>query len=214
MSQIQVEYVQHMGTDLAIVNAARVSYGKEKKQLDDKDKKLLRYLAKHKHYTPYEHTSLTVKITCPLYIRSQIMRHRTASYNEISRRYTAENITFYEPTQYRKQHSTSKQCSDGELSSEDSTKASIKVQMIHKQCLDTYNELLDLGVSREMARGVLPQNMVTSFYMTANLRNFVHFLKLRLDEHAQEEARVVAEQVRDIILDKFPYAGKCLLEDE
>src|SRR5437667_11514171 len=106
---IDVEYIDHMGTDLSIVNAARISYGKHKNELDDKDVKLINYLAQHQHMTPFEHTALTVLVTCPLYIRSQIMRHRTFSYNELSRRYTAEGIEFYIPDEFRNQSESNKQ---------------------------------------------------------------------------------------------------------
>lgn len=213
MDQIKATYVDHMGDDLRVVNAARISFANNKQILEQKDEKLINYLAKHKHYTPFEHCQLSVIIDCPLYIRSQIHRHRTFSYNEISRRYTAENLSFYEPITYRKQHDKSKQCSDGELDTEDNAKAKVKTQFIHQQCLKTYTELLDLGVSRELARGVLPQNLMTSFYMTGNLRNWVGFLKLRLDKHAQEEVRVIAQEIDQIIKNKFSVSGKALMEN-
>ena len=213
MSQIKVEYVDHMGDDLRVVNAARISFDNQKDQFDAKDEKLTNYLAKHKHYTPFEHCFLSVEIHCPLYIRSQIMRHRTFSYNEVSRRYTSENLKFYEPVSYRKQHDRSKQCSDGNVNDITNNKAKIKTQLIHKQCLEAYNEMLNMGVSRELARGLLPQNLMTKFIMSGNLRNWSHFLKLRLDEHAQDEVRWIAENIDKIIKDKFPVAGKCLMEN-
>lgn len=209
---IRAEYIDHMGTDLSVVNSARVSFGKRKDKLDDKDKKLIEYLAKHKHFTPFESCVLTVKIDCPLYIRSQIHRHRTFSMNEISRRYTDENIRFYEPKVYRKQHKTSKQCSDGQFEEHQNESFKLLTENLHARCLATYNEMLSQGVARELARGILPQNLMTEFYMTGNLRNWVHFLGLRMDAHAQEEVRIIAGDVKNIILDKFPISAQKLLK--
>lgn len=207
---IKVEYVDHMGNDTTVVNAARVSFNKRKDLLDEKDIKLLHYLAEHKHFTPFEHCQLSVKIDCPLYIRSQIHRHRTFSYNEISRRYTEENLRFYIPEQYRKQHKKSKQCSDGEFDTLDNVELAMKTEEMHNKCLSLYEEMIDAGVARELARGVLPQNLMTEFYMSGNLRNWIQFLSLRLDSHAQLEAQKIAQDIRDIIKDKFPHAAVAL----
>lgn len=213
MTKIKATYIQHMGNELTPVNAARISFNSESEEFEERDRKLTRYLAKHKHLSPFEHCSLTVLIECPLFIRSQIHRHRTFSYNEVSRRYSAEELEFYVPTNFRKQHSTSKQCSDGNVGVTDNIRANVITQAAHAQSLKNYNDLLDLGVSREMARGVLPQNLMTKFWMTGNLRNWVHFLGLRLDEHAQQEVRELAEEIKDIINDKFPEVGEILLEE-
>ncbi len=106
-----VEYISHMGSDLSIVNAARVSFGSEKEELDDKDKKLINYLVKHNHTSPFEHCAITMRFTVPLFIRSQHHRHRTWSYNEISRRYTSVDMEFYEPSEFRTQHKSNRQAS-------------------------------------------------------------------------------------------------------
>lgn len=212
MSKIRVDYVDHMGDDLRVVNAARISYANTNEKLSERDEKLINYLAKHKHYTPFEHCNLTVVLHVPLYIRSQIHRHRTFSYNEVSRRYTSENLEFYEPEQYRKQHAKSKQCSDGLLSKAKNFKARLLTKAVHTFCLASYHTLIKLGVSREMARGLLPQNLMTKFYMSGNLRNWVAFLKLRLDGHAQEEAQYIAQEIDEILKEKFPIAGKALME--
>lgn len=212
MKKIKAEYIDHMGTDLSVVNAARVSYGKRKDVLDAGDEKLLDYLAKHSHHTPFEHTTLTVKIDCPLYIRSQIMRHRTFSYNEISRRYTDKDIDFYVPTSFRKQHQSSKQCSDGDLNALDNMQARTAMKNVIDQAIKSYNEMIAKGCSKELARGVLPQCMMTEFYMTGNLRNYLHFLKLRLDKHSQIEVISIAEDVKKIIEDKFPKSSEALFK--
>jgi thymidylate synthase (FAD) len=210
---IKVEYIDHMGNDLTAVNAARVSYKTESTEVVDRDERLINYLAKHKHLSPFEHCVLTVKITCPLYIRSQIQRHRTFAYNEISRRYTSKDIEFYSPLVFKSQHPNSKQCSGDSLVDSDQVEARMLIDRAHKLALDYYNALIDLGVSRETARGVLPQNTMTEFYMTGNLRNFCHFLDLRLKPNAQTEAREVAEKLKSIIVDKFGICAKALLED-
>ena len=110
---IKAEYMDHMGNDLTVVNSARVSFGSESQELSDKDKKLIKYLADHQHMSPFEHCQLSVRISCPLYIRSQIHRHRTFSYNEISRRYTSKDLEFYIPETLRKQSDDNRQASDG-----------------------------------------------------------------------------------------------------
>ena len=106
-----VEYISHMGNDLSIVNAARVSFGAEKQELDGKDMKLIKYLVKHNHTSPFEHCAITMRFTVPLFIRSQHHRHRTWSYNEISRRYTSVDMEFYQPEEFRTQHKSNRQAS-------------------------------------------------------------------------------------------------------
>ena len=110
-----VQYVSHMGSDLSVVNAARVSFGAEKSEVDETDKKLINYLMKHNHSSPFEHCMITMKFVVPLFIRSQHHRHRTWAYNEISRRYTSVDVKFYEPTKFRQQHSSNRQASTDEL---------------------------------------------------------------------------------------------------
>jgi len=212
MSKIKVEYIQHVGDDLTVVNAARVSFGKRKDKLDSGDEKLLNYLAKHKHFTPFEHCSLTVNIKCPMFIRSQIHRHRTFSYNEVSRRYTSENLEFYTPETFRKQHGSSKQCSDGEFDNLVNDDLRMEMDNWHQSALTYYNELINNGVAREIARGILPQNLMTEFWMTGNLRNWIHFLGLRVDSHAQKEVQDVANPILNIIKDKFPESAKSLFK--
>ena len=107
-----VEYVQHMGEDITIVNSARVSFGKHKEQMDEKDKKLIKYLLRHRHTSTLEHNIVTFRFSVPLFVRSQHHRHRTWSYNEVSRRYTEENIKFYEPKDFRTQHKSNRQASN------------------------------------------------------------------------------------------------------
>lgn len=215
MAEIKVEYVDHMGDDLRIVNAARISMGKQSGELNDRDKKLINYLAINQHMTPFEHCVLSVIIRCPLYIRSQIHRHRTIVFNEVSRRYTSENIEFYLPRtdDIRKQSKSNKQTSDGTLSTEVATNAQQVMQALAAQSEEVFNKLLEMGVAREQARAVLPQSLMTKFYATANLRNWCHFLKLRLDAHAQKEVQMVAVQVAEIIKECFPASYAALMNE-
>ena len=151
----KVEYVQHMGDDVTIVNAARVSFGKHKTEIDEKDKKLINYLVKHRHTSTMEHNSVTFRFVVPLYIRSQHHRHRTWSYNEISRRYTDVDMRFYEPLSFRTQHKSNRQASNPDdridpvmYCFEDGGKlvASTMVQQHNRKSLKLYNELIEAGV--------------------------------------------------------------------
>ena len=214
-----VEYVQHMGDDLTIVNSARVSFGKHKTEIDGRDKKLINYLIKNRHTSTLEHNVVTFRFKVPMYVRSQHHRHRTWSYNEISRRYTDENLQFYEPECFRTQHKSNRQASNDKeqinpiisLHSDVSTQplkisASRLVQNFHKDSLKMYDSLIEGGICREQARGILPQNLYTEYYGTVNLNNLIKFLSLRLEEHAQWEIRKVAEACKKIATDLWPIA--------
>lgn len=205
-----VEYVSHMGTDLSVVNAARVSFGAEKKEVEDKDIKLINYLMKHNHSSPFEHCALTFKFTVPLFIRSQHHRHRTWAYNEISRRYTNVDIKFYEPKKFRTQHKLNRQASNNELvdpviDAAIST-ASSAVSAHNRASLYLYNSLIQSGVCREQARGVLPQNLYTEYFGTVNLHNLLKFVSLRVHEGAQWEIQQVAKACLQIAKQHFPHS--------
>ena len=183
-----VEYIDHMGSDLSVVNAARVSFGVEKEGLDEKDKKLINYLMQHNHTSPFEHCTITMRFTVPLFIRSQHHRHRTWAYNEISRRYTSVDMKFYSPKNFRTQHKSNRQASNNELIdpvlnssylSIGFENASAAVGMHNKRSISLYEALVDSGVCREQARGVLPQNLYTQYYGTVNLHNLLKFVSLR-----------------------------------
>ena len=209
-----VEYVSHMGTDLSVVNAARVSFGTEKSEVDEKDIKLINYLMKHNHSSPFEHCAITFKFTVPLFIRSQHHRHRTWAYNEISRRYTSVDIKFYEPKLFRQQHESNRQASTdlvinpliehsrGNLAISSDAHSLLKSH--HKSSLELFESLLNAGVCREQARGVLPQNLYTQYFGTANLHNLLKFISLRLHEGAQWEIQQVAKACLKIATLHFP----------
>ena len=212
----KVEYVEHMGDDLTVVNSARVSFGAKKEELDDRDRKLIKYLIKHRHTSTLEHNAVTFRFCVPLYVRSQHHRHRTWSYNEISRRYTDVDIRFYEPQAFRTQHKSNRQASnaeelidpqisfDGAPALFKPQPASIVVKGAHDGCLNLYNSLIKAGVCREQARGVLPQNMYTEYYGTCSLLNALKFISLRSHEGAQWEIRKVAEAMLEILEDLYP----------
>ncbi len=208
-----VQLINMMGSDSTAINSARVSFnndeitGFQEEPLDEKDEKLLSFLIKCGHTSVHEHSVLTFRITCPLYISKQIMRHRTFSYNEISRRYTSKDVEFFVPHHFRKQSDKNLQCSTKE-GVEDQIEAFTLYEQAIKDMKKAYEKLLSVGVCREQARGVLPTCTYTSFYMTGNLNNWVRFLKLRLDEHAQEEVRVIAQEIERVITDYFPATMK------
>ena len=208
-----VEYISHMGSDLSVVNAARVSFGSEKEEVDEKDIKLINYLMEHNHSSPFEHCAVTFRFTVPRFIRSQHHRHRTWAYNEISRRYTAVDISFYEPKKFRQQHRSNRQASTDDLinpvlnssyMSLGYENAETAVRMHNNKSLSLYKALMDSGVCREQARGVLPQNLYTQYYGTVNLHNLLKFVSLRSHAGAQWEIQQVAEACLKIVEDKFP----------
>ena len=206
-----VNLVSHMGDDRTIVNAARVSFNKQVSELSEKDEKLIKYLYTNKHTSPFEHVTFTFEVKCPLFVARQWMRHRTWSYNEISRRYTDENIEFYIPTHLRKQAD-----SDRQASTDETLRMIRGVQGYPLEYVDfvldevshyaerMYYRLLEDGVAREQARMVLPQSMYTTFYATVNLHNLFHFLRLRNSEHAQYEIRLYADALEQLIREVVP----------
>tara|TARA_R110002110_G_scaffold5437_2_gene28153 strand:- start:19515 stop:20312 length:798 start_codon:yes stop_codon:yes gene_type:complete len=215
----RVDLVDFMGDDLTIVNSARVSFGKHKEVLDEKDEKLINYLVKHKHTSTFEHNLVTFRFIVPLYVRSQHHRHRTWSYNEISRRYTDINIQFYEPNKFRTQHKSNRQASNAEelinpvlnypsrvdyMSLQAPARMALKKH--HENSLELYNIMTEEGICREQARGVLPQNMYTEYYGTVNLSNLLKFIDLRVHEGAQWEIQKVAEACLEIASGLWPVA--------
>ena len=205
-----VEYVEHMGSDLTIVNSARVSFGKHKETLDEKDEKLIKYLVNHKHTSTFEHNVVTFRFVVPLYIRSQHHRHRTWSYNEISRRYTDVDMRFYEPSAFRTQHKSNRQASNTEELTNPvlscGSDCDEMVNLHHQMALDLYSRMIEAGVCREQARGVLPQNLYTEYYGTCNLSNLLKFIELRTHAGAQWEIQQVAHACLDIAETLWPVA--------
>tara|TARA_Y100001970_G_C14255091_1_gene874705 strand:- start:4087 stop:4800 length:714 start_codon:yes stop_codon:yes gene_type:complete len=211
----RVDYVQHMGSDLTVVNSARVSFGVEKQEIDLRDKRLINYLIKHRHTSTLEHCVITFRFVVPLFVRSQHHRHRTWSYNEISRRYTDIGLQFYTPDAFRIQHETNRQASNpNELidpvlipdlhdTGYGVTGTSLLKRKV-KENVSLYNQLIKSGVCREQARMILPQNMYTEYYGTTNLNNLLKFIDLRTHDGAQWEIQKVAEACLEIASDLWP----------
>lgn len=201
-----VALIDAWGDDARAAHAARVSFSKdgESSEVTDRDERLIKFMLREKHTSPFEHSGLTMKVICPLFVRSQIMRHRTFSFNEVSRRYTAEDIRIYTPTELRLQADKNLQCSIEGSNVDKEDECLNDINACHRACLGMYEMLLRRGVSREQARGVLPQNTYTMFWMTGNLHNWFKFLKLRLDVHTQPETRLIAEAMWRHIESRFP----------
>ncbi len=198
--------IDHLGNEATIVNAARVSFGKLKKDMDDRDIGLLEYLIANRHTSPLEHLMFTFSIHCPLFVRGQWHRHRTWSYNEISRRYTEIDLEFYTPPQLRRQSENNRQASFRDDAFEDS-RLRQKIADHNRDSLALYNELIEDGVCREQARGVLPQNMMVTFWGTVDLNNLLHFLELRDSDHAQWEIREYAVAIKKLITPIVPHVA-------
>lgn len=196
--------VNHMGDDLSIVRAARVSYDADWRTGEDegKDAKLIHYLMRNRHTSPFEAVTFTFDVKAPIFVFRQWHRHRTWSFNEVSARYSELPEEFYVPETVGVQAQHNKQMRLMELNaSEDEIRQLIRVQC--QESFNTYRRLLDAGTPRELARGVLPMNTYSHMFATVDLHNLFHFLKLRLHEHAQYEiqvyARAMLEQIRSVV---------------
>ena len=196
-----LELIRVSGSDIDVVNAARVSFGKDCTVLEERDKQLIRYLMQHMHTSPLEHNQLSFRVKCPLFTARQWMRHRMNSYNEISYRYVKAPLEFYIPQQWRGQHKNNRQASSGQFENAELLAA-------YKQSLDqsraTYETLLEQGVCRELARGILPVCTYTEFIFTCNLHSLINFLRLRLHEGVQYEIKVYAQGLLELALPHFP----------
>lgn len=203
-----IELQELMGSDLAIVNAARVSFLGESKG-DERDKKLLFYLLRHRHTTPFEMVEFKFRIKCPLFVARQWMRHRTWNYNEVSRRYTSVDIDFYEPLAWREQSASNKQGSEGQIEAETAGQLSRLLSEHHRRSLDFYNQALEAGVAKEQARIFLPQSMYTQFIGKVDAHNLLHFVGLRMAPDAQYEIRVYARAIfEEFIKPALPWTAE------
>lgn len=203
-------YKQHCGSDLTPVQAAKVSTGKEVDELDYRGKKLLNYLAKNNHMTPFEMIDLTLIIECPLFIRSQVMRHRTFSYNEWSGMYAVVGESFYVPNKFHKQGERALSLTKDVLSEVESDMVIKKMNNHIINGYELYHELLDGKVTRDLSRLVLGQNMMTKFWMKGNLRNWMGFCALRIADDAHFEHQYLGELVFKQLVKLFPIAVTCL----
>lgn len=196
-----VQLIRVSGSDVDVVNAARVSYGKFVTQMSDRDAKLIAFLMEHNHTSPFEHNQLSFRVKCPLFVMRQWIRHRMNSYNEISYRYVKAPLEFYIPSHWRYQDTQNRQGSVGsfdDASLKESYCAALEVAK------NTYEKLLENGVAREIARGILPVATYTEFIFTCNLHSLMHFLTLRLNPGAQWEIRIFAQALLKLALPHFP----------
>lgn len=194
----KVELLSHFGDDLMVVNIARVSYGKQVSSFEEKDVKLINYLVKHGHTSPFRHPQLQFRITCPIYVERQLFKHQVGlSANSISGRYVDFSDTYSKINEWRKQSKSSKQGSEGFVDNQSECR-NIEESVI-ETCKNAYKQLIDLGVSKEQARTILPLNLNTSFIWTGSMLAFIHLFNLRLKPDAQQETREVVQMMLDLI---------------
>ena len=256
--QIKVDLLDYMGTDLSVVNAARVSFDKKSdwervsfvtieeaeafgkvdedyvysdrwmggypaERLSDKDTKLIHYLAKHKHYSPFGHCFASFRITAPIFVCRQLVKHEYLRMNEVSRRYVDTPPEFYTPDMWRGKAVDKKQGSEGvvNLAKEIMWDSGIcgehtvldEVEVVSRMCTNLYDKLLAAGVAPEQARSVLPLSLMTSWWWSGSMDAFANMCKLRLKEDTQYETRLVAQQISDYMSDLYPVSWGALLSD-
>jgi thymidylate synthase (FAD) len=208
---MKVQYINHMGDDLSVVNAARVSFGKHKDLMDKSDTKLIRYLAKHNHKSPFNHAFATFHVKAPIFVARQLQKHEYMPWNEISRRYVDSKPELYQPTEWRERSEDKKQGSSstpikhlhGEGWSYDS--------FVNESVLCLYQHLIHIGVCPEQARMVLPQSMYTEWYWSGSLYAFAKMCSLRLEKDAQLETQVIARQISLEMEPLFPVSWRALI---
>jgi len=220
----EVEYIQHMGSDLTVVNAARVSFEKESEAedweyldlgqasgdfvavLNEKDQKLIKYLAKHNHWTPFGHCQVTFRIKAPIFVARQLGKHQVGMvWNEVSRRYVDSEPEFFSIDMFREKADNVKQ------GSKDEATIPYSLDPLHDYTLECYNNLLKMGVCPEQARMVLPQSMYTEWYWTGSLAAWARVCKLRLDPHTQKETRDIAHFISNKMSIIFPVSWSALM---
>lgn len=226
---MEVTYIDHMGSDLSVVNAARVSFGKQsewdvydydeevhiesrsitlipKRRLLDRDRKLISYLAKHKHMSPFGHAFASFHVKAPIFVARQLVKHKFLRWNEISRRYVDSEPEFYVPEVWRGRSEDKKQGSEGVVEVDELYQ--------HQALLEVkeyYHSLLEAGVAPEQARMVLPQSVYTEWYWSGSLDAFADMCKLRCADDTQYESRVVADKISEVMSDLFPVSWKELM---
>jgi len=230
---ITTTYIDHMGSDLSVVNAARVSFNKKSEwdyhhdiglppitYLSERDTKLVRYLAKHKHLSPFGHCFASFHVKAPIFVARQLGKHKFLRWNEVSRRYVDEEPEFYVPDQWRGRSADKKQ------GSSDTVVESLRMQGFGEQSvhdgafkhqmhsLDLYRDMITAGVAPEQARMVLPQSTMTEWYWSGSLDAFASMCKLRCASDTQYESRVVANQISKVMGKIFPVSWPCLLGEQ
>jgi thymidylate synthase (FAD) len=214
---IKATYIDHMGTDLTVANAARVSFGKTSEMEDDpwgppklkaKDAKLIRYLAKHKHISPFGHCFASFHVKAPIFVARQLVKHKFLRWNEISRRYVDDEPEFYVPDTWRGRSADKKQGSDGV------SHPPLWLDSTMNQVLDLYDQMIHDGVAPEQARMVLPQSTMTEWYWSGSLDAFADMCRLRCASDTQYETRVVADNINEKMATLFPVSWDALTEND
>ena len=213
---MEVRLVDHMGSDLSVVNAARVSFAKTSEwdvvpdagpvegYLKVDDERLIKYLAKHNHWSPFGHASMQFHIKAPVFVARQLVKHQVGLvWNEVSRRYVDDEVEFYEPTEWRLAAENKKQGSSDET-------VPFSVTPTHEWCRQTYKNLLNAGVAPEMARMILPQSMYTEWYWSGTLYAFARVCNLRCKPDAQKETQMIADQIDVLAKELFPNSWEAL----
>jgi thymidylate synthase (FAD) len=208
---ISATYIDHMGSDLSVVNAARVSFGKKSEAFLEGDAKLIKYLAKHKHISPFGHCFASFHVKAPIFVARQLVKHKFLRWNEVSRRYVDDEPEFYVPDVWRGRSADKKQGSEGEVKLGILDKAIVSDSPY--DALSAYKALLKSGVAPEQARMVLPQSTMTEWYWSGSLDAFADMCRLRCATDTQYETRVVADQINTKMEDLFPVSWQALMED-
>tara|TARA_R100000951_G_scaffold43547_2_gene36783 strand:+ start:4944 stop:5606 length:663 start_codon:yes stop_codon:yes gene_type:complete len=218
---IEVTLIDHMGDDLSVVNAARVSFGKKREALGytgisggvmcpvlhDTDKRLIRYLAKHKHMSPFGHCFASFHVKAPIFVARQLVKHKFLRWNEISRRYVDDDPEFYVPKDWRGRALDKKQGSSGVVDVDYDALPSFEYH-----AMECYKDLLYLGVCPEQARMVLPQSTMTEWYWSGSLDAFIDMCHLRCKDDTQYETRLVADYIRSELIKLFPVSVESLIK--
>jgi len=234
---VKVTYIYHCGSDWTTVNAARVSFGKKSYAegwdcidiedrsgdlvavLSDKDIKLIKYLAKHKHYSPFGHAFASFHVKAPIFVARQLVKHKFLRWNEISRRYVEDEPEFYVPEVWRGKAQDKKQGSAGVITTScvqdfdgEMTHPRFVADDVNSYAIAIYERMLKAGVAPEQARMVLPQSTMTEWYWSGSLDSFANMCNLRLKDDTQYETRVVAQQVDEVMVKLFPHSWTVLME--
>lgn len=214
ISKMSAEYIDHLGSDLSVVNAARVSFSKVSDTLTDKDVKLINYLARHNHWTPFAHAFISMRIKAPIFVARQMVKHQVGlAWNEVSRRYVDEEPEFWFPSEWRGRPTNMKQGSDGVM---DDVQPEMVISQVAQHttqiALNAYNDMLKVGVAPEQARMVLPQNTMTEWIWSGSLAAFCRVCNLRLDPHAQLESQELAGGIKAVLEPLFPHSYAALVQ--
>ena len=211
---MEVQLIDKMGSDLTVVNAARVSFGKNKEVFEASDEKLISFLARHNHWSPFAHCSVQFRIKAPVFVARQLVKHQVGlSWNEISRRYVDYEPEFYDPDIWRARAEDKKQGSDEESNLEwidrDTRTGRLHVE-VYELANKNYKRMLEAGVAPEQARMILPQSMMTEWYWSGTLYAFARVCNLRCAKDTQLESRIVADSIDKFCNEEFPYSWKYL----